>query len=148
MFQTDDAWKARNSGAVGLHLNQRGSQKYSCMEIPLNLPIFHVDLGEHAGGELVWSRYQVVEIVQVEEFLALDELVVRLSLQTRRSDSDNYEIVRIKEILRSTDGAGNIGYVYIDTEGRDHPDFRWHGEVALGSHTTTVWTDTSQDATR
>ncbi len=148
MFQTDDAWKVRNSGAVRLDVNQRGRQKYRCMEIPLNLPIFHVDLGERADGELVWSRYQVVEIGHVEEFLDLDEVFVRLSLQTRRSDSDNYEIVRIKEIHRSKDGAGNIGYVYIDTDGRDHPDFRWHGEVALGSHTTTVWTDSSVDATR
>lgn len=148
MFHTEDGWKARNSGAVGLDVNEPGTHKFSCMELPLNLPIFHIDLGEQAGGELVWSRYQVMEIAHVEEFLALDEFVVRLSLQTRRSDSENYEIVRIKEIRRSIDGAGNFGYVYIDTDGRDHSDFRWHGEVNRGSHASTVWTDTSQDATR
>lgn len=145
MFQTDDAWKARNSGAIRLDLNELGSRKYWCMELPLNLPLFHVDLGKEVDGELAWSRYQVMEFDHVEEFLALDGFVVRLSLQTRRSDVGNYEIVRITEILRANDGTGNVGYIYVDMNGQRHPDFRWHGDVILDSSSCTIWTDRSPD---
>ncbi|MES2128957.1 MAG: hypothetical protein V4463_16940 [Pseudomonadota bacterium] len=141
MFQTDDAWKARNSGAVGNTVHGLGSQKYWCMELPLNLPIFHVDIGQYADGELVWSRFQVMEIAHLEGFLAQNEFVVRVSLQTRRSDSENYKIVRIREILRSKDDSGNIGYIYIDTDGQEHFDFRWHGKAKLDSPKSSFWND-------
>lgn len=116
MFQTDESWEYPCRGQLlGGLFNQPGLRQYPCVEIPLNVQIFHVDIifrDTYQDGQS-WSRFIFDQMVDVVQIVERDDVIqARVSLQTSRCDDAEYSIRSIIEIVERKNVDGCKTYVF------------------------------------
>lgn len=103
MLHTDEKWEDIHGVAIlRLLLKQPRLKRFRCMEVPLNVFLFHVDLLLVGGGanEKAWHRFIVDEVSDVLSLVADNETEkVRISMQSRRDDELTYEIHSVIQII-------------------------------------------------
>ena len=116
MLQTNKSWELKSRGRLLSALyNEPGLRQYPCVEIPVNVCLFHVDvgLGEKHLADQPQFRFIFDELASVLQFAERDDVGdIRLSLQSRRSDSDEYAINSIVEIVEGKDRNGHKIHLY------------------------------------
>lgn len=127
MFHTYDEWEGgAGSKVIGFLFDQPGLRRYRCFQVPINLQLFHVDVGTGDAEQLDWSRWIFNDFDEALEFLSREHAIkVRISLQTRRLDCQSYEIVRLREILTVATKDGRTGYIFVGINGGRHADSYW-----------------------
>jgi hypothetical protein len=127
MFHTYDEWEGRGgSKVIGALFEQPGLRRYQCFQVPINLQLFHIDVGTGGDEKLDWSRWIFSNFDDVLDFLLNEHVTkVRISLQTRRLDDQSYEIIRIREILTVLTKDDRSGYIFVGVNGSRYPDSYW-----------------------
>lgn len=113
MLQTDKSWECFD--ALGAIFNQPGLRTYRCVEVALNIPLFHLDLIFDCVDERgdVWSRLiynQLTDVLDVIRRSDVKRMV--LSIQTPRLD-DGYRFFSVKQIVLAKNSSGDSFYIYI-----------------------------------
>jgi len=102
MFQTDDSWESHsNLQVLRSILGKPGLRQYPLINVPLNVPLFHVDiLFKGEGVELdIWERFICYDLATTAELIEQDEVAdAMVSMQTKFVRQDGYEIHRVVEI--------------------------------------------------
>jgi len=115
MLHTDELWEEVTGTAVLRDLsNQPGLRQYFCVEIPLNIQLFHLDIRNGPGYEAQWSRFIFDDIRRILPLLQGNKAAnVRLSVQSRRLDKGGYRILEVQKIIRGTILPGWENYAFI-----------------------------------
>lgn len=115
MLHTDMLWEEIQGTALLREFTGRpGLRQYFCVEIPINLQLIHLDISTDFGDGPKWSRYIFDDIRKVLPLLKENKRGrLRLSLQTRRLDQDDYKILRIREVVRGEIIPGWEHYAFI-----------------------------------
>ena len=120
MLHTNDNWESVDgAGLLREITNQPGLRQYVCVEIPINLQIFHLDIRSNSLNETKWSRYIFDDIRNILPTLyTMKNGLARVSLQTRRLDHEDYNIIAIEKIVAgiTSSGAENYGFICADGE--------------------------------
>jgi len=119
MLHTDELWEEITGIAVLRDLtNQPGLRQYSCVEIPLNIQLFHLDIRNGSGHKARWSRFIFDDIRRILPLLLGNTPAnVRLSVQSRRLDKGGYGILVIQKIICGTIIPGYENYAFICSDG-------------------------------
>lgn len=147
MLQIDESWECTYSrNTLGYFMNQPGLRQFACVEIPLNVAIFHVDVvlrDKHEVGQS-WSRFIVDDIENVLQLIQRDDAInVRISVQTNRSNDADYKINSIVEIVEGTSGDGRKHYICKCSNDQNCVDATI-GEVEIDlSEQRTIWSSTA-----
>ena len=147
MLQIDESWEQSYGGkTLGSFMNQPGMRQYSCAEIPLNVPLFHVDIvlrGKHEIGHS-WSRFIVVDIANVLQLAQRDDMIkIRINIQTSRSANGEYKICSVTDIVEGISSEGRKQYVCRCSNDAHYVDATI-GEVEIElSEQRTVWSSTA-----
>lgn len=142
MLQTNESWECSHRGQLlGAIFGDPGLRYYPFVEIPVNLVLFHVDIvlrDNHRENES-WSRFIFDELADVLRFIKRDDVVqMRLSLQSRMCENDDYTISSIAEIAEGKNRAGHKRYVCICPSGKNYVDsFMGETESDLSDMRTT-----------
>lgn len=143
MLQTNESWEYLQRGQIlGALFNQPGLRQYPCVEIAVNVALFHVDIifrDKHQEWQS-WSRYIFTELPDVLRSIAGDGVVkVRVSLQTRRSDNDEYIISSIDEIVEGIDREGRKHLVFKCSNNENYIDSFFEESENDLSEKRTIW---------
>jgi len=147
MLQIDEAWECTYSrNPLGSFMNQPGLRQFACVEIPLNVAIFHVDIvlrDKHEVGQS-WSRFIVDDIENVLQLIQRDDTInVRISVQTNRSNNAEYKINSIVEIVECISSDGRKHYICRCSNDPQYVDATI-GEVEINlSEQRTIWSSTA-----
>ncbi|WP_211442451.1 hypothetical protein [Collimonas humicola] len=145
MLQIDESWECTYSGkTLGSFMNQPGLRQFECVEISLNVAIFHVDIvlsGKHEIGHS-WSRFIVADIANVLQLAQRDDMIrIRINVQSRRSANAEYKISSVVEIVEGIGRDGRKHYMCKCSNAQNYADATI-GEVDL-SEQRTVWSSTA-----
>lgn len=143
MLQTDKSWECSHRGQLlGTIFDQPGLRCYPCVEIPVNLVLFHVDIvlrDNHRENES-WSRFIFDELADVLRFIERENVAqVRLNLQTRMCENDEYTISSIAEIVEGKNRAGHKLYICICPSGKNYIDSFMEERESDLSDKRTIW---------
>jgi hypothetical protein len=147
MLQIDESWECTYSGnTLGSFMCQPGLRQFACVEIPLNVAIFHVDIvlrDKHEVGQS-WSRFIVDDIENVLQLIQRDDTInVRISVQTNRSNNAEYKINSIVEIIEGISRDGRKHYMCRCENAENYADATiGEGKIDL-SEQRTVWSSTA-----
>jgi len=119
MLHTNNNWESVDgAGLLREITNQPGLRQYVCVEIPINVQIFHLDIRSNSLNEKKWSRYIFDDIRSILPILyAMKNELARVSLQTRRIDHKDYKIIAIKKIVAGITSYGVENYAFICADG-------------------------------
>ncbi|HWW05647.1 hypothetical protein [Collimonas sp.] len=147
MLQTDEIWEYSYDGKMlGSFLRQPGQRQYACVEISLNVALFHVDIvfrDKHQIGQS-WSRFIVDDIENVLQLIRRDDVIkVHISLQTSRSANAEYKISSVVEIIQGISNEGRKHYMCKCSNDAHYVDATI-GDVKIElSEQRTVWSSTA-----
>ncbi len=119
MLHTDDLWEDVEGAAVSRRLsNQPGLRQFWCVEVPLNIQLFHLDVMNQLGREAVWSRFILDNVRRVLPILRGSRPgSVRLSVQTRRHEILGYNIIPVKKVISGTITPGFENFAFVCPKG-------------------------------
>ena len=143
MLQTRNTWEVSGSKVMAALFGQTGIQHLRCVEVGLNSQLFHVDVVRVNDPQRKWSRYILGSFSDAAEFLAMQgEFLVRLSLQTKLREDQNYETHPIKEVLAISAKGGISGHFFVGVDGRRHSDSYWDPVLTRSiTSTKSIWVD-------
>lgn len=145
MFQTDEIWEDVEGATVLRKLaNLPGLRQYWCVEVPLNLQLFHVDILSGLAGQRSWSRFMFDDVRRILPILSgYRSSDVRVSMQTRRIDRVGYKILRITKILVGVISDGVENFAFVDDEGARY--YESIADLSIGEfrHEKVIWTSRS-----
>lgn len=113
MLQTDKSWECFD--ALGAIFNQPGLRTYRCVEVALNIPLFHLDLIFDCADEIgdVWSRHIYSQLADVLDVIRRSDVKrMLLSIQTPRLD-DGYRFFSVQQIILAKNSSGDSFYFYV-----------------------------------
>lgn len=143
MLQTNKSWESESRGKLLSTLyNESGLRYYPCVEIPVNVRLFHLDVVmlEKKLNAQPWSRFIFDELAYVLRFIARNDVsVVRISLQSRRYENDEYTIRSIVEILEGKDKNGRKAYLYKCSKNISHIEAHMAESEGDLSEKRTIW---------
>ena len=115
MLHTDELWEeVTGTALLRDKLDQPGLRQYYCIEIPINIQLFHLDIRSSLGLEAQWSRFIFDDMRQVSPLLLGNRPAnVRLSVQTRRVDDEGYRMFEVQKVLSGTIISGRENYAFI-----------------------------------
>lgn len=115
MLHTDELWEEIEGTTVLRDLtNQPGLRRYVCVEIPLNVQLFHLDICSRSRHEEKWSRFIFDDIRYVIPFLQANEAEnVRLSVQSRRLNGGSYKILEVRKVISGIIQPNSENYAFI-----------------------------------
>jgi hypothetical protein len=115
MLHTDEFWEVVEGTAVLREImGLPGLRQFTCVEIPVNTQLFHLDINSRFRNQEKWTRFIFDDIREILPLLKGNKNEsVRLSLQTRRQDDAGYSIVRIDKILSGTIVRGWDNYAFL-----------------------------------
>lgn len=142
MLHTDDLWEDVDGAVVLRELtNQPGLRQFWCVEVPLNIQLFHVDILCEFGTEAVWSRFIFDNIRRVIPILRGNRPgCVQLSMQTRRRDYVGYKILPIRKVISGTITSGFENFAFICSNGVRYYESTADLSVGEFSNEHVVWT--------
>lgn len=143
MLQTHKSWELESRGQLlGALFNQPGLRHYPCVEIPLNLHLFHIDVvfGEKPLDDQPWSRFIFDQLFDVLKFIERDDVVdLRMSLQSKRCGNEEYTMSQIIEILEGKNRDGHKTYLYKCSNHINHVDSHIVKSENELSEIRTIW---------
>lgn len=108
MLQADNSWRCSRSDLLQAIFPQQQLQRYRLVEISINSQLFHVDVQNNIDGDLYWSRYIFGGFRDVLDFIAVDGIsYCKISVQSRRRDSNDYSIFPIHQVFEILDQPGS-----------------------------------------
>jgi hypothetical protein len=127
MLHAYDEWEGGcGPQLLGSLFEQPSLKRYRCIEIPINLQLFHLDIESGSGENRGWHRYISDDFEDVLGLLSQHRVCqVNISLQTRRSEGTDYAMVAIKEVLLVWSKTGRSGFVFVGADERSYPDSLW-----------------------
>ena len=116
MFITYDSCNDQNQKDIlGALFDQPGMRIYEFVAIALNTHIFHVDVALKDE-----ERYQRVMLYQPEDVLKFSQTsdvdLLKISLQSKRRDNEDYTIKPVSAILKGAIPEGREVYVFQCTD--------------------------------
>lgn len=142
MLHTDDLWEDVESAALLRELtNQPGLRQFWCVEVPLNIQLFHLDIKSQLRGDPVWSRFIFDNVRRIIPILRGScPGTARLSVQTRRRDYSGYSILPVNKIVSGTITPGFENFAFICSDGVRY--FESTADLSVGefSGEQVVWT--------
>lgn len=135
MLHTDDLWEDVEGTAVQRALsNQPGLRQFWCVEVPVNVQLFHLDVKSRLRDETTWSRLIFDNIRRIVPILRGSRPGdVRLSLQTRRIDHSEYKILPVRKVISGTIAPGFENYAFICGDGAKY--FESAADLSIGPFT-------------
>lgn len=128
MFQTDDSWESHsNLQVLRSLLGKPGLRQYPLVDVPLNVPLFHVDIlfkGEGVALDM-WERFICYDLATTAELIEQDEVVDAIvGMQTKFIRERGYEIHKIVQMQCASIGVYERIYSCVCENGlkfHDHP---------------------------
>lgn len=116
MLQTKESWELKHRGEIlGALFNEPGLRHYPCVELPVNVPIFHVEIvfSEQHPHDQCWSHFIFDEVQYVLQAIKRDDVVnVRISMQSKKFGAEEYDVTSIVEIVEAQDKGGREVYLF------------------------------------
>ena len=113
-FLTEDTWEVRDP--ILQSFQGAGSRLFPCVEVGLNLPLWHLDLLASVGEEVeYWRRFILTSIEQAAATLAEYKGQCRLHFQSAKLHDDraSYEIWPVQRLLTGRDPTGRPAHVVV-----------------------------------
>jgi hypothetical protein len=143
MLQTKDSWEFKHRGKMlGALFNEPGLRQYPCVEVPLNIPFFHVEFvfNERHQSDQCWSHFIFDEIHYVLQAIEREDVVnVRISMQSKKFGAEEYDVSSIVEIVEGTDKNGRKAYLFRCSKNIIHIDSHMVESERDLSEKRTVW---------
>lgn len=134
-FLTEDSWEVRDPI---LKPFQRGSSRlFPCVEVGLNLPLWHLDVLMSVGDDVeYWRRFILTSIEQAVATLAEYKGQCRLHFQSAKlhDEKTSYEIWPVQRLLMGRDRVGRAAHVVV----LPHRQFLYPDRDILASELTDV----------
>lgn len=102
MFQAEDSWESQSNLQVLRSISGNpGLRQYPLIAVPLNVPLFHVDvLFEGEGADLdIWERFICYDLATTAELIEQEDVAdIRVCMQTQFVRGHAYKIRKVVEI--------------------------------------------------
>lgn len=107
MFHVDQQWKCKNSNVLQAIFSRPGMQCYRAVELSLNVQLFHVDALVIIDDECRYARFILDNFGNVVDLLSEGDFSkVKISLQSKREDCEDYLMRTVVEVFESVSSPG------------------------------------------
>lgn len=137
MFQVDQQWKCKNSDVLQAIFSRPGMQCYRSVELSLNVQLFHVDALVIVDDECYYARFILDNFEDVVDLLSRGDFSkVKISLQSKREDCEDYLMRTVAEVFESVSNPGV--YFYKCQDGTLQKDSIYGDLLDIGE-ATLIW---------
>jgi hypothetical protein len=118
MIFTHDIWEHVGSSGTVSGIADEISRRYRRVYIPLDVQLFHVNIGERQDNIISWRRFIVDDPVELLQLLdEFRDKKITVTMQSESRGNSEYNFFKIKAICRGSIVGGRVLHRFLCHDG-------------------------------